>query len=403
VTVTAALSDVASIAAGNPAPKGPKAFDGGTHPFIRTSDVGVIHIGAIGSSRDLVNDATANTLRKFPAGTVLMPKSGASTFTNHRVLMGVDGFVSSHLAAITADKSKALDRYLFYALQTVDAKDLIQDHAYPSLTLKVIGSIKIQLPPIDEQRRIVAKLDAISAQVAAATENRKAKALALKAVRSALLQQLCMEPHPGGAANEVWPLVALQEITTLFTDGDWIESKDQASDGVRLLQTGNVGSGAFLDRRSKARFISDETFGRLRCTEVLTGDCLISRLPDPVGRACLVPESDSRMITAVDCTIVRFDATRITPEYFVYYSGSYSYQLSVDALTTGATRSRISRKNLGGIPVPLPPLDEQRRIVAKLDEATAAIDSLESGVDAAAQELDALTASALSSLLAAGT
>jgi len=109
------------------------------------------------------------------------------------------------------------------------------------------------------------------------------------------------------------------------------------------------------------------------------------------------------MITAVDCTIVRFDATRITPEYFVYYSGSYSYQLSVDALTTGATRSRISRKNLGGIPVPLPPLDEQRRIVAKLDEATAAIDSLESGVDAAAQELDALTASALSSLLAAGT
>jgi len=256
---------------------------------------------------------------------------------------------------------------------------------------------------IDEQRRIVAKLDAISAQVAAATENRKAKALALKAARSALLQQLCMEPHPGGAANEVWPLVALQEITTLFTDGDWIESKDQASDGVRLLQTGNVGSGAFLDRRSKARFISDETFGRLRCTEVLTGDCLISRLPDPVGRACLVPESDSRMITAVDCTIVRFDATRITPEYFVYYSGSYSYQLSVDALTTGATRSRISRKNLGGIPVPLPPLDEQRRIVAKLDEATAAIDSLESGVDAAAQELDALTASALSSLLAAGT
>src|SRR5437667_12285641 len=54
-----------------------------------------------------------------------------------------------------------------------------------------------------------------------------------------------------------------------------------------------------LDRLDKARFISEEKFEELNCTEVFPGDILISRLPDPVGRACRVPFINSRMITSV--------------------------------------------------------------------------------------------------------
>jgi type I restriction enzyme, S subunit len=172
---------------------------------------------------------------------------------------------------------------------------------------------------------------------------------------------------------KIWNRKILSDICTVFEDGDWIESKDQSSEGVRLIQTGNVGNGFFKDRGEKARYISEETFKKLRCTEIVEGDCLISRLPDPVGRACIIPDTGEKMITAVDCSIIRFQLKEILPEWFLFYTLSNEYQKEIIEQITGATRQRISRKNLGLISLPLPPLPEQQRIVSILDEAFAAI------------------------------
>lgn len=88
-----------------------------------------------------------------------MPKSGASTFLNHRVITGVDGYVSSHLATIKAKKDLADERYLLYALSRVRAQELLPENSYPSLNLSLIKNICIPLPSLEEQRRIVAVLD----------------------------------------------------------------------------------------------------------------------------------------------------------------------------------------------------------------------------------------------------
>jgi type I restriction enzyme S subunit len=169
--------------------------------------------------------------------------------------------------------------------------------------------------------------------------------------------------------KEGWKIKTLGEVCDVFADGDWVESKDQSSEGIRLIQTGNVGEGVFKDRAEKARYISEETFKRLRCTEIVKGDCLVSRLPDPVGRSCILPETGERMITAVDCTILRFNSKLVLPELFNLYSQSDDYLTSVAKKCTGTTRTRISRSNLGQIRIPLPPLAEQHRIVSLLNEA----------------------------------
>lgn len=166
-----------------------------------------------------------------------------------------------------------------------------------------------------------------------------------------------------------WPTKPLGEVCEVFADGDWVESKDQSSEGVRLIQTGNVGEGVFKDRVEKARYISEATFERLRCTEIFEGDCLVSRLPDPVGRSCIMPDTGERMITAVDCTILRFNPEQLLPTFFNHYSQSDDYLTAVAKECTGTTRDRISRSNLGLTPIPVPPLNEQQRIVGILDEA----------------------------------
>ena len=52
----------------------------------------------------------------------------------------------------------------------------------------------------------------------------------------------------------------LEDICTVFTDGDWIESKDQSESGIRLVQTGNIGEGTYLEKEARAKYISEGTF-----------------------------------------------------------------------------------------------------------------------------------------------
>lgn len=159
----------------------------------------------------------------------------------------------------------------------------------------------------------------------------------------------------------------------LFIDGDWIESKDLSDEGVKYLTTGNVGVGEFKEQGSG--FISEETFVKLRCTEVLPGDILISRLNLPVGRACVVPDLGYRLVTSVDNVIVRPSAS-FDRRYLVFLLSTPHHLESTSNLARGTTMQRISRSALGRIRLAVPDLPTQRAIADFLDRETARIDLL---------------------------
>ena len=167
----------------------------------------------------------------------------------------------------------------------------------------------------------------------------------------------------------------LEDVCTVFTDGDWIESKDQSEKGIRLVQTGNIGEGIYLEKESRAKYIPEDTFKRLKCTEIFPGDILVSRLPEPVGRACIIPEKTERMITAVDCTICRPDEALISKDYLCYFMRSDAYYMRLLGNVTGTTRKRISRKNLGNVELKVPTKEEQKTVVERLDCLVKVIDS----------------------------
>jgi type I restriction enzyme S subunit len=162
--------------------------------------------------------------------------------------------------------------------------------------------------------------------------------------------------------SDAWEQRKLSDLCSLFTDGDWIEAKDQSTEGVRLVQTGNVGVTQYLDKTNNAKWISEDTFSRLKCEEIFEGDILISRLPDPAGRACIMPNLGTKMITAVDCTIVR-TLPDVNSEYLVQYLSTERYFKEINACLAGGTRQRVSRGNLAEFDIPLPnSADEQRAI-----------------------------------------
>ena len=155
------LSEVTNIKSGNSAPQGEEPFVNGKYNFYRTYDVGQIKQGEIFESRDKVNKETYSNLKIFPVNTILFPKSGASTFNNNRVIIKKEGAIASHLAGIKANSEFLNDYYLYYFLLTIDSRNLAQDSAYPSVNLKQISQVKIPVPSLQEQVKIVEKLDKV--------------------------------------------------------------------------------------------------------------------------------------------------------------------------------------------------------------------------------------------------
>jgi len=153
------LGEIAEINAGNSAPQDKKLFEHGKYPFCRTSDVGKVHISKnFKNVNDYLNQDGIKGLKLFKKDTILFPKSGASTFLNHRAMLAIESYVSNHLATIFSNRNKILPDFLFYLLKQVDAKDLTNNQDYPSLKLSDIKKIKISLPPLKVQKEIVEQI-----------------------------------------------------------------------------------------------------------------------------------------------------------------------------------------------------------------------------------------------------
>lgn len=196
-----------------------------------------------------------------------------------------------------------------------------------------------------------------------------------------------------------WTWARIDELSPhSLTDGDWIESKDQDPDGsVRLIQLADVGVGKFIDKSS--RYITNETEVRLNCTRLKAGDVLIARLPNPIGRACVFPNIGQTAITAVDVAILRHDAN-MARDFSVIALNSAPTRAQIEAYGKGTTRFRVSTGHLKTVLIPVPPLAEQHRIVAKVDELMALCDRLEEARKTREETRDKLTAATLARLTA---
>jgi type I restriction enzyme S subunit len=183
----------------------------------------------------------------------------------------------------------------------------------------------------------------------------------------------------------------------LFSDGDWVESKDQdASGSVRLTQLADVGVGEFRNRSD--RWMRPDQAEALRCTYLKPDDILIARMPDPLGRACLVPEGIGSAVTAVDVAILRIRRSDVDPRYVMWAINSPVFHARVVELQSGTTRKRISRRKLATLTIPVPPFGEQRRIVEILENHLSSLGAAAAGLTKSEARLRALRQAFLSRL-----
>jgi len=283
--------------------------------------------------------------------------------------------INQHIARVRIRK-EALPYFVYQYLASDDTQKEYQKIktglSMPQLSLEQVRDIVVKIPEFNEQGKIADCLRRIDTLIT--LHQRKYEKLVN--IKKSMLDK--MFPKNGASVPEIrfkgftdpWEQRKLTNLCEKFTDGDWIEAKDQSDSGVRLVQTGNVGVTEYLDKPNNKKWISFETFEQLHCEEVYPGDILISRLPEPAGRACIMPNLGTKMITAVDCTIVRPNAVTST-RFLLQYLSSQAYFDAVNTCLAGGTRQRISRGNLAqfNVPIPSSKIEQEKigEVLEKLD------------------------------------
>jgi type I restriction enzyme S subunit len=283
------------------------------------------------------------------------------------------------------DANLLTTKFLYYALRLKlsEFRSFSTGAATKFLTLTILNETEIQAPPLPVQQRIAGILSAYDELI----ENSQRRIKILESMARALYREWFVhfrfpgfEHHPRvasplGEIPQGWEVKRLVEVCRSIQDGDWIETKDQGGEDFRLLQISNIGVGEFIET-GNFRYVTRETFDRLRCSEIIPGDLLVARMPTPIGRGWLATKMAWRMITAVDVAIVRAEPTAVDPLFLVQAWNESSNLQRIAAQASGTTRLRITRRELAAMEFVVPPIPVQQQFAAIVQPQSAMIETL---------------------------
>jgi type I restriction enzyme S subunit len=249
--------------------------------------------------------------------------------------------------------------------------------------------LEIPLPPLSEQRRIVAKIQQLASKI------EEARGLGGKsgAEGDALFATTCRELF----LSSGWPLATVEEIVGQqnLRNGKSVKVGDHP-DGIRCLRLSAMRDGRLDYDESK---IVPLTAVEAQEYLIQAGDVFVMRgngSKDLVGRAALAKESPSRTIFPDLLIRIPLGGTPWSPDFFVaYWNCPVMRRTILDAAKTTSGIWKINQGHIASFHVPLPPVPEQRRIVAYLDDLQAKVDQLKTLQAQTAAELDALLPSIL--------
>jgi type I restriction enzyme S subunit len=144
--------------------------------------------------------------------------------------------------------------------------------------------------------------------------------------------------------------------------------------GVPFLRSQNVHDDGL--RLDDVAYIDRQTHERMSGTAVQPGDLLLNITGGSIGRCCVIPKELGQANVSQHVAIIRVAVEEIEPYLHKLILSPY-FQSFVLSEQTGAGRGGLPKNRMDRIPVALPPLAEQRRIVAKIDELIALCDQLE--------------------------
>ena len=190
-----------------------------------------------------------------------------------------------------------------------------------------------------------------------------------------------------------WAWTTLENILSAekrpITDGPFgskLATRHYTTSGARVIRLQNIGDGIF---RNEKAFISNEYFEQLRNHEVRSGDLLLASLGEELPRACIAPNLEAPAIVKADCIRARVHS-QIDTRWVLYALMAPPTREWAASRIKGVGRPRLGLARIRQIPLPIPPLAEQHRIVSVLEDHLSHLNAADMGVTTAVRRLKSL-------------
>jgi type I restriction enzyme S subunit len=293
-------------------------------------------------------------------------------------------WVNNHAHVLRARAEITSHAFLKYLLDWTDYSRFVNGTTRLKLTKAALAQIPVALPPLAEQRRIVAAVEEQSSRVDAAETALETALRRLVRHREAVLDEAFRSPTP---ARKVGELASLSDGPF----GSNLKTSHYVEDGPRVVRLQNIGDGFFRDERAH---ITTEHFNRLVKHAVVPGDIVAASLGETAPRACLVPTWLGPAIVKADCIRIRPNAS-VDASYLMWSLNSRPVRTQAAVRIKGIGRPRLGLGGIRELVVPLPPLAEQVQIVAEVEQQLSVIDAMRAAIESAQKRSAALRRSIL--------
>ncbi len=268
-------------------------------------------------------------------------------------------------------------RYLLESLQLVR---LDRSTAIPSLSRDDYDARVVQHPESEaEQRRIVAEIEKQFTRLEAGVAALRRVQANLKRYRAAVLKAACdgeLVPHK--TPSKDWSALRLADVCKSITDGDH-QPPPKRPQGIPLLTIGNISSGK-LDF-SDTRFVPEEYYNQIKPDRIPNRDeVLYSVVGATIGIPVLV--NTDRLFCFSRHVALLKPSPRILPKFLWLHMASPDTHREAWRRITGSAQPTLALRPLREMPIKLPPLVEQTRIVAEVEWRLSVVEELESVVSA---------------------
>jgi len=336
----------------------PKTFEG-TIPWCRIEDIEGVWLSKSKSGK-CVSEKTIREmpLRIFPKNTVIVSCSadlGRCAITSQPLV--------TNQTFIGLVPKTTLEPLFLYYLMTNRAEELNREAT--GATIKYLSQDKfrklsVSIPSLNEQKRIVQKLDEAFAGIAKAKENAEKNLQNARALFESRLEAVFTQRGPG------WVETTLSRATHgIFTGpfGSLLHKSDYILDGIPLVNPAHISEAGIEPDMRKT--VSKATALRLKSYTLREGDIVIGRRGE-MGRCALVTKVEDGWLCGTGSFFIK-PSSQCDTRYLVRFLRSDSCKARLEKVAGGAVMPNLSNTDLGNLTLNLPPLDQQKAIVKEVD------------------------------------
>jgi len=238
-----------------------------------------------------------------------------------------------------------------------------------NLNIGLVQGVRVPVPPLPEQQRIVTILDEAFEGIATAKANAEKSLQNARELFEGQLGSVFARQGEGWIDREK----PLSDLCVLIVDCEHKTAPTQ-EEGIPSIRTPNIGKGTLL--LDGVYRVSEDTYQEwTRRAEPVAGDLILAR-EAPAGNVAVIPEN-LRVCLGQRTVLLRPNKEVFDSEFLAYLLLSPAIQKTLLAHSRGATVQHVNMKDIRALRVgPIPTLTAQREIVSRLQEISCASENL---------------------------